>query len=79
MSQTASFRTAIGAIGNNAGIVVPPEVLAELSAGQRPSFDPLANSLQRMHAGLVADAKTPETRERRILKAVALFKDGKKR
>ena len=151
MSQTATFRTTIAAFGNNAGIVVPPEVLAELDAGQRPAvlvnvdgyeyrntvgvmggkhlisvnaavrkesglaagdevtvtltvadvprevdvaadfaaamddagvrpfFDALANSLQRMHADAVAEAKTPETRERRIAKAVALFKDGKKR
>ena len=151
MSQTASFRTTISAFGNNAGIEVPPEVVAELGAGQRPAvlvnvdgyeyrntvavmggkhlisvnaavredsglaagdevtvtltiadaprevdvpadfaaamgdagvrvfFDGLPNSLQRMHADLVAEAKTPETRERRIAKAVALFKDGKKR
>ena len=151
MSPTATFRTTIGAFGNNAGIVVPPEVLAELDAGQRPAvlvnvdgyeyrntvgvmggkhlisvnaavrkesglaagdevtvtltvadaprevdvaadfaaamddagvrpfFDALANSLQRMHADSVTEAKTPETRERRIAKAVALFKEGKKR
>jgi hypothetical protein len=151
MSQTATFRTTISGFGNNAGIEVPPEVIAELGAGQRPAvvvnvdgyeyrntvavmggkhlisvsaavrkesglapgdqvtvtltiadaprevevpddfakamgdagvrpfFDGLPNSLQRMHADLVAEAKTPETRERRIAKAVALFKDGKKR
>ncbi len=151
MSQTATFRTTIRGVGNNAGIEVPPEVIAELGAGQRPAvlvnvdgyeyrntvavmggkhlisvsaavrkdsglaagdevtvtltvadaprevalpadfvaamddagvrafFDGLPNSLQRMHADLVAEAKTPETRERRIGKAVALFKDGKRR
>jgi len=151
MSPTATFRTTISAFGNNAGIAVPPEVLEQLGAGQRPAvlvnvngheyrntvgvmggkhlisvnaalrkqtglaagddvtvtltladaprevdvpadfaaamdgagvrpfFDALANGLQRMHAGSVAEAKTPETRERRIAKAVALFKDGKKR
>ena len=151
MSRTATFRTIIGAFGNNAGIEVPPEVIAALGAEQRPAvlvnvdgyeyrntvgvmggkhlisvnaavrkdsglaagdevtvtltiadvprevevpadfaaamddagvrafFDALPNSLQRMHADSIADAKTPETRERRIAKAVALFKDGKKR
>ena len=151
MAATSTFHTTISAFGNNAGIVVPPEVLAALGAGQRPAvlvnvngyeyrntvgamggkhlisvnaavrkesglaagdevtvtltvahaprevdvaadfaaamdhagvrgfFDALPNSLQRMHAGSVTEAKTPETRERRIAKAVALFKDGKKR
>jgi hypothetical protein len=151
MAQTASFRTTISGFGNNAGIEVPPEALAELGAGQRPAvivnvdgyeyrntvgvmggrhlisvnaavrkesglaagdevtvtltiadaprevevpddfaramgdagvrafFDSLPNSLQRLHADSVAEAKTPETRERRIAKAVALFKEGKRR
>ena len=48
-------------------------------AGVRPFFDAPSNSLQRMHANLVDDAKTPQTRDRRIAKAVALFKHGKKR
>lgn len=151
MAASSTFHTKISAFGNNAGIEVPPEVLTELGAGQRPAvlvnvngyeyrntvgvmggkhlisvnaavrkdsglaagdevtvtltvadaprevdvavdfaaamdtagvrgfFDALPNSLQRMHAGSVAEAKTPETRERRIVKAVELFKDGKKR
>lgn len=59
---------------------VPADFAAAMDdAGVRQFFDTLANSLQRMHAGSVAGAKTPETRERRIVKAVALFKDGKKR
>jgi len=59
---------------------VPADFAAAMDgAGVRPFFDALANGLQRMHAGSVAEAKTPETRERRIAKAVALFKDGKKR
>lgn len=151
VAATSTFHTTISAFGNNAGIVVPPEVIAKLGAGQRPGvlvnvngyeyrntvgvkggkhlisvnaavrkasglaagdevtvtltvadaprdvdvaadfaaamddaavrgfFDALPNSLQRFHAGSVVDAKTPETRERRIVKAVALFRDGKKR
>lgn len=45
----------------------------------REFFDALANSLQRFHADNVNAAKTPETRQRRIDKAIALFLDGKKR
>jgi len=48
-------------------------------AGVRPFFDALSNSLQRMHADLVAGARAPETRQRRIDKAVGLFRDGKQR
>jgi uncharacterized protein YdeI (YjbR/CyaY-like superfamily) len=42
-------------------------------------FDGLPNSLQRYHADLVSGAKTEETRQRRINKAIALFLAGKKR
>jgi hypothetical protein len=42
-------------------------------------FEALPNSLQRYHADLVNGAKTEETRQRRIDKAVALFLAGKKR
>ena len=48
-------------------------------AGMRPFFDGLSNSLQRMHIDLVNGAKTPETRARRIEKAVGLFAGGKQR
>jgi uncharacterized protein YdeI (YjbR/CyaY-like superfamily) len=39
----------------------------------------LSNSLQRYHCEQVAGAKSDETRQRRIDKAVALFLAGKKR
>lgn len=42
-------------------------------------FEGLSNSLQRYHAGQVADAKTDATRQRRIDKAVQLFLAGKQR
>ena len=34
--MSASFDTVIRAFGNNAGIEVPPEILAQLGAGKRP-------------------------------------------
>lgn len=49
------------------------------AAGMRPFFDSLSNSLQRMHIDLVEGAKSPETRARRIEKAVGLFAEGKQR
>ena len=51
----------------------------QAAAGARGFFDGLANNLQRYHVGHILAAKTPETRRRRIDKAVALFLDGKKR
>ncbi len=45
----------------------------------RAFFDTLPNSLQRYHVDNVNGAKAPETRSRRIDKAVALFLDGRKR
>ena len=152
MGATASFATTVQAYGNNTGIVVPPEVLEQLGAGQRPAvqvdlsghvfrttlgvmggktlisvsaarrtqtgltggdavqvtltvdetprevvvpddlaaaldaeppvrafFDALSNSLQRFHVDTVEGAKTEATRQRRVEKAVALFREGKKR
>jgi len=61
-------------------VEVPGDLGAAMaSAGVRPFFDGLSNSLQRMHIDLVNGAKTPETRERRIEKAVGLFLEGKPR
>ncbi|MGY1814495.1 YdeI/OmpD-associated family protein [Blastococcus sp. SYSU D00820] len=150
--RSATFETTVAAVGNNAGIVVPPEVLEQLGAGKRPpvhvdlngygyrstpgvmggksmisvsaavrkatglaagdpvrvtltvadtprevdvpddlaaalAADPaagaffagLSNSLQRYHADNVTGAKNPETRQRRIDKALALFREGKQR
>ena len=42
-------------------------------------FARLSNSLQRYHVDNINGAKTAETRERRIVKAIALFGEGRKR
>ena len=42
-------------------------------------FDGLPNSLQRYHVDNVKAARSPETRQRRIDKAVTLFLEGKRR
>ena len=60
---------------------VPPD-LAEALAGAdqaRAFFGQLSNSLQRYHVDSINDAKSPETRSRRVDKALALFRAGKKR
>lgn len=47
--------------------------------GTEAFFAGLSNSLQRYHVDQIEGAKTPETRQRRIDKAVALFAAGKSR
>jgi hypothetical protein len=59
-----------------------PEELAEALAADSQAqafFDSLSNSLQRYHADTVAAAKSPETRRRRVERALDLFREGKKR
>ena len=61
-------------------VEMPDDLAAALAeAGVRPFFDALSNSLQRYHVDTVTSAKTDETRQRRIAKAVDLFRQGKKR
>ncbi|MBA3652857.1 MAG: DUF1905 domain-containing protein [Actinobacteria bacterium] len=150
--KRVTFETTVAASGNNTGIVVPEDAVAELAAGNRPSvlvnvngheyrntvavmsgkymigisaairkatglkaadpitvtltiadsprevsipadfetalaanaparefFGKLSNSLQRYHVDNINAAKTAETRQRRIDKAIALFLAGKQR
>ena len=60
---------------------VPDDFAAALSAEPDAGafFAALSNSLQRYHVDSVTEAKTAETRQRRIEKAVSLFREGKKR
>ena len=60
---------------------VPADFAAALAAedGTSAFFEKLSNSLQRYHVDTINGAKTAETRQRRIQKAVALFRDGKQR
>ncbi len=62
-------------------VVVPADLASAMAAHDpaRAFFDGLSNSLQRYHVDQVEGAKTDETRQRRIDKAVALFLGGKKR
>jgi len=62
-------------------VAVPDDFAAALSADPDAGafFAALSNSLQRYHVGSITEAKTPETRQRRIEKAISLFREGKKR
>ena len=60
---------------------IPGDFAAALSADAEAGafFAKLSNSLQRYHADNINGAKTTETRQRRIEKAIWLFREGKKR
>jgi hypothetical protein len=60
---------------------VPADFAAALAAedGTSAFFEKLSNSLRRYHVDNINAAKTDETRQRRIEKAVALFREGKQR
>ena len=62
-------------------VPMPDDFAAALGVdpAARTFFDGLSNSLQRYHVDNINRAKTAETRERRIQKAVALFLEGKQR
>ena len=60
-------------------VTVPSDLTAALD--QEPDvrrfFDGLSYSNKRRHVLAIDGAKTPETRQRRIEKAVAMFRDGR--
>ena len=60
---------------------VPADLAAALAADEESGrfFERLPNSLQRYHVDHVNAAKAPETRARRIDKAIELFRSGKQR
>jgi hypothetical protein len=62
-------------------VEVPADLAAALAEDEQVQsfFAGLSNSLQRYHVDTVNEAKSPETRQRRIAKAVQLFREGKKR
>jgi Bacteriocin-protection, YdeI or OmpD-Associated/Domain of unknown function (DUF1905) len=61
-------------------VEVPPDLAAALDAAPaaRAFFDALSYSNRLRHVLAVEEAKTPETRQRRIDKAVAALRDGRK-
>ncbi|HEX4093539.1 MAG TPA: YdeI/OmpD-associated family protein [Trebonia sp.] len=62
-------------------VAIPADFAAALAADEQASafFAKLSNSLQRYHVDSVNAAKSADTRQRRIDKAIALFRDGRQR
>jgi hypothetical protein len=62
-------------------VEVPDDLAAALKAEPRAreTFDKLSNSMKGYHVSQVLDAKTPETRQRRIEKSISVLREGKPR
>ena len=62
-------------------VIIPADFAAALAADEQASafFGTLSNSMQRYHIDTITGAKSADTRQRRIDKAIALFRAGKQR
>ena len=62
-------------------VTIPADFAAALAADEQASafFGKLSNSMQRFHVENITAAKNADTRQRRIDKAIALFRVGKQR
>ena len=60
-------------------VAVPPDVAEALAAdpAAKQAFEVLSYSHQRRHILAIDGAKTPETRQRRIAKALATLREGR--
>jgi hypothetical protein len=75
------IRVTLTVAGAPREVNVPEDFAAALAADEQAAafFGKLSNSLQRYHVENITGAKSADTRQRRIDKAVALFRDGKQR
>jgi len=62
-------------------VTIPADFAAALAADEQAGafFGTLSNSMQRYHVDTITAAKSADTRQRRIDKAIALFRVGKQR
>jgi uncharacterized protein YdeI (YjbR/CyaY-like superfamily) len=62
-------------------VTLPADFAAALAADEQASafFGKLSNSMQRYHVDNITAAKSADTRQRRVDKAIALFRGGKQR
>ena len=93
ISISAAVRNATGLKGGEAihvtltvadaprEVNVPADFAAALAVDERAGafFEKLSNSMQRHHIDNINAAKSADRRQRRIEKAISLFRDGKQR
>jgi uncharacterized protein YdeI (YjbR/CyaY-like superfamily) len=56
---------------------VPPDLEAALDDETRAAFERMSYSHRKDYAGWIEEAKRPETRSRRVAKAVEMIREGK--
>ena len=93
VSISAAVRKATGLHGGNPirvtltvadipqEVIMPADFAAALAADERAGafFGKLSSSMQRYHVANITGAKSADTRQRRIDRAIALFRAGKQR
>jgi hypothetical protein len=93
VSVSAAVRKATGLEGGDAirvtltvadtprEVTVPADFAAALAADEQAGtfFARLSNSMRRYHVDNITAAKGADTRQRRVEKAIALFREGKQR
>ena len=62
-------------------VIVPPDLAEALDGDAEAAafFATLSYSQKQWYAAPIADAKTDETRQRRVVKAIAMLREGRKR
>jgi hypothetical protein len=75
------IRVTLTVAGTPQEVTLPADFAAVLAADEQASafFGKLSNSMQRYHVDNITAAKSTDTRQRRIDKAIALFRAGKQR
>ena len=62
-------------------VTVPPDLAGALESDAQASrfFDTLTHSQKQWYVLPIEEAKAPETRQRRVAKAIAMLREGRKR
>lgn len=81
LKADALVRVVLTLAGGPREVTVPDDLAAALSADPAAGafFAKLSSSLRRYHVDNINAAKTAETRQRRVDKAISLFGEGKQR
>lgn len=80
-SDSAAAKSGAKKTGPRAPVPIPPELAQALTRHPtaKAVFDAFSPSHQREYAEWIAEARKPETRERRVLQALEMLAEGKGR
>jgi hypothetical protein len=77
--DTVTFELERDPRSRSAAVLVPPELAAALAADPEAlaAWDALSPSHRREHAEAIAEAKRPETKERRVARTIERLRSGR--